>query len=254
MSQRDKQHPEFMVHPRTGELLSPIGTFGGRVVWPVLGAADEGDNSGGNNDAGDNDNNAGGDNQNANDGGNNDDGGNAGQQQNGDGERTYTQADFDTLMNRLKAADRRASTFETELKKLQDAGKSEAQRKEEEHANATKEADKLREDLRKARIGNAFFAVTGHNWHDPSDALEMLMSRYLDGVEIDDNGRVTGIDAAVKKMAKEKTYLIKTETSGSTATDQMNGKRKGQGNEADQKAKNEALMKRFPAMQRGARS
>lgn len=253
MSQRDDSRPQFMVHPRTGELLSPIGTFGGRVVWPVLGAADEGENAGGNNDAGANDGNNDGGAQNANDGGNND-GGSGGQNANGDGERTYTQADIDQITARMQAADRRASNFENELKKLQDASKTEQQRKDDEHAAAVKEAEKLRDDLRKARIGNAFFAVKGHNWHDPSDALDMLMSRYLDGVEIDDSGKVVGIDAAVKKMAKDKPYLIQTETNGSTATDQMNGKRKGQGNEADQKARDAELMRRFPSMQRGARS
>lgn len=34
--------PEKMIHPRTGELLEPVGIVAGRPVWPILGAA-EGD-------------------------------------------------------------------------------------------------------------------------------------------------------------------------------------------------------------------
>lgn len=245
------------LHPRTGEKLTPIGVFRGRVVWPIMGAADGDDNgnAGDNNATGQNDDQGGASGQQTGSEGQQNQGqtdGGSGDNQ-GSAERTYTQADWDQLMSRMQAADRRASNFETELKKVTDAGKSEQQRKEDEAAAAIKERDELKQEVRNARIGNAFLTVTGYNWHNPSDALDMLMARYLDGVEVDDDGKVTGIDAAVKKMAKDKSYLIKTETS-STAQDQMNGKRKGEGNDADQKTRDAELLKRFPSMQRGVRS
>lgn len=260
MSQRDQiNHPSaddaigVRYHPRTGEKLEPIGVFRGRVVWPQMGASDEGENgnAGADNNAGQNDDQGGDGGQQNNDGGSS--GSNDGSNQGQSGTETVSKADFDALFARMQAADRRASKAEQDLRAAQDAGKTEQQRKDDEREAAIKERDALRAEVRNARIANAFLTVTGFNWHDPSDALDMLMARYLDGVDIDDNGKVNGIDAAVKKMAKDKPYLIKAESS-STAADQMNGTRKGEGNRGDQKARDESLIKRFPAMQRGARS
>jgi hypothetical protein len=252
MAQRVSLFHPTIKDPRTGGALEAIGVVGGRVVWPVIGGADDDGstndgNAGDNNDAGQND--QGGEGQQNNEGQT----GDSTNDDEGQKSETVSKADFDALFSRMQAADRRASNAENELKKLQDVGKTEQQRKEDEAAAALKEAETLREQIKHARIGNAFLTVKGFNWHDPSDALDMLMARYLDGVEADDDGKVTGIEAAVKKMAKDKSYLIKTEA-GSTAGDQMNGKRKGEGNSADQKAKDAELVKRFPALQRGVRS
>jgi tRNA G26 N,N-dimethylase Trm1 len=81
-------------------------------------------------------------------------------------------------------------------------------------------------------------------WHDVTDAFTMLKNNYMDGVDVDSNGKVTGIDPAVKKLAKEKAYLVKVATDNSDSTGAAhNGQRKG-----DQKdTSKEQRMSRFPA-------
>lgn len=154
---------------------------------------------------------------------------------------------------RMKAADRRAAEAERKLREKDDAGKPEleiAQRRVTELEETTTQQDAT---LRELRIQNAFLMSNTVTWHDPSDALRELAN--MDGVDIDDDGKVTGVKDAIAKLAKRKPHWVKaakesddedkdssTEASGS----KMHGKRKG---EKDVPTR-EALVPNYPALAR----
>lgn len=241
-------HPN-LVDPRTGGALQAIGIIGGRVVWPVIGGS-EGSTEGGSegqSSEGQTDNEGEGTQTGNEDGTQSDDGqgGSTEGQQTG----TISQADFDSLHARMQAADRRASKAENERDELKRKDQSAEERLQSERDDALKEAETLRLEVKNSRIANAFFANSEVTWHNPQDALNMLRADYMDGVEVDDNGKVSGIKEAIKKLAKDKNYLIKKETTSSSADDQMNGKRKGES--GNQKAKDEELRRRMPHLSRG---
>lgn len=154
-----------------------------------------------------------------------------------------SQADYDALMKRMQAADRAKTAAE---KKVADADKSkldDVERYKQEASESTARADKAETELRDAKIFNAFLAVKDVAWHDVSDAYTMFKNTYMDGVDIQD-GKVTGIDPAIKKMAKEKAYLVKPVTDGDGSTGAAhNSQRKGDQNDTSKAAR----MSRFPA-------
>lgn len=158
-----------------------------------------------------------------------------------------SQADYDALMRRMQAADRRATNAE---KKLSDADKAkldDVERAKVEAQEAKDRADKAEAGLRDEKIFNAFLSVKDVSWHDVSDAFTMFKLNYMDGVDVSD-GKVTGIDPAIKKMAKEKAYLVKLATDGGGDTGAAhNGSRKGDQNDTSKQAR----MARFPAAYHG---
>jgi hypothetical protein len=184
----------------------------------------------------DDENTSGGDNNDA--GGDNSDGKTGG---------TVSQADYDALMRRMQAADRAKTAAE---KKLSDADKAkldDVERAKVEAQEAKDRADKAEAGLRDEKIFNAFLSVKDVSWHDVSDAFAMFKLNYMDGVGVND-GKVTGIDPAIKKMAKEKAYLVKPATDGGGDTGSAhNGNRKGEQNDTSRQAR----VARFPAAYRG---
>jgi hypothetical protein len=100
-------------------------------------------------------------------------------------------------------------------------------------------------------LQNAFLTDNKHTWVDASDALRLL---DMDGVEVKD-GNVTGLGAAIEKLAKAKPHLLqKTEKKddedgkdGSSAASGSanNGRRKG-----DESKDKRDYSGRFPALKR----
>lgn len=239
MSQWLPIHPTI-IDPSSGEPLRALTVIGNMPVWPSIGGQDD-DNQGGSEDGDDSQ------------GGDGDDKDN-GQQEEGkdddkDSSKTYTPEEYEALHRRMQAADRRASDLQSKVKEFEDKDKTELQKAEGERDSERDRANAAEEALRGERIANAFLASNTVTWHDPSDALAMLRSRYMDGVEIDDKGQVTGIKKAIEKMAKEKKYLVNSGSGASSTGDQMNGARKGEKPDT-QKAKDEDIRRRMPALGR----
>jgi hypothetical protein len=162
-----------------------------------------------------------------------------------------TRDEFEKVMERMKAADRRASTAEEELKKRQRAEQTELEQAQGDVKDITAERDSLLGKIKEIRLENAFLSSNKHAWHDPSDALRLI---DLSSVEIDENGKVKGLDTAIERLAKAKPHLIKTESSkddaegadgGTPASGPAsNGKRKGDpGQKPD-------YTSRFPALKK----
>lgn len=230
----DLVHPTLR-HPRTGEPLLALGEIGGKVIWPVLGAGPEEDG------------NAGGESEGTEK--------SEGTEGEGEGEKgeskataeTVSKEEYDRLHNRMTAADKRSSDLQKKIAEFENAGKTESERLQQERDDALRARDDAATATRDLRIQTAFLSIDGVEWHNKSDALKMLLADYMDKIDIDDNGKVTGVDAAVKAMAKEKSYLVKTEPV-SSAGDQMNGQRKGDQGGKDKKTREAELRKRLPAL------
>lgn len=157
-----------------------------------------------------------------------------------------TRADLEKALDRMKAADKRASTLENELKEIKRKEQSELENAKTDLQEVTKQRDALAKKVDEMALENAFLTDNKHTWHDPTDALR-LMDR--EGVEIKD-GSVNGLKQAIEKLAKAKPHLIKQvdgDENGSSAASGSanNGNRKGSG-----KTPKSDMSSRFPALRR----
>lgn len=163
---------------------------------------------------------------------------------------TVTRAEYDALMNRLRAADQNRTKAENDLKQLRDKDLPELQKAQRDLTEALDRAVKAETDLKSARLENAFLSHNKYNWHNPKTALK---NADLSKVEILDDGSVTGLDAALDALAKSDPYLIKTETKVEEPKGPSGSPGAGQGRQPDGKPNMDALASRFPALRtRGA--
>lgn len=163
-------------------------------------------------------------------------------------------SEAERLRARMKAADKRAAAAEKALREKNDEGKPELEIAQRRVTELEEKASTQDAQLRELRIQNAFLTNNTVTWHDPSDAIRELST--MDGVEIDDDGKVVGVKDAIKKLASKKPHWVKkdkgdddddgndssTEASGS----KVNGKRRGAGEAPNR----DALAQQFPALRR----
>lgn len=142
--------------------------------------------------------------------------------------KTYSVEEFEALKARMIAADKRADAEAAKVKKFENANKSDLERAQQEAADAKTRADQLAATVKNQALLNAFLGNTSITWQDPTDAFALLQQHYMDGVEVDEAGKVTGMDGAVKTLAKNKAYLIKPATSSEATGTAQNGQRKGE--------------------------
>lgn len=160
----------------------------------------------------------------------------------------------------LSEADKKREAAEKELQKIKDKDLSELERTKKEVTTLTESNTKLAAEITKLRVGNAFHNASGTakiQWHNPAVALKTLDANEI---EVDDDGNVTGMEAAVKKLAKEHKYLVSTgkddEDKDTNATKDSkrgpsgngvgSGQNGGKGNK--DKLSKEELNRRFPAL------
>lgn len=168
------------------------------------------------------------------------------------GAETVSKDDYDKLMNRLRAADQRASRAEAEKKQLADKDLPELDKLKREHSEALQQVEKLQADLRQQRLENAFLSSNSVEWENPKRALQLA---DMSAVDIDDDGNVTGLDAALKALAKSDPYLVKktkkSEEDGNSGakpfTASGGGANTKSGSEGSRQDQNKILA-RFPAM------
>jgi hypothetical protein len=114
--------------------------------------------------------------------------------------------DLEALKQKLSLSDRRAQQAEEKLRELERAQLSEADRIKADLEAAKAERAKLEADLRNEKINNAFLTDNTYDWHDPRAALRLA---DLSGVEIKDNGTVTGLKEAIKAVADANPWMLK---------------------------------------------
>jgi hypothetical protein len=245
-----------LYHPRTGDELLPLLTLrNGVSVYPILG-------SDGSSDSGD-----------AGDGGADDDpedeedeeedekgadSGDTGEKGDKEKPETVARAEYLKLKSRMKAADRRASDFENELRRIKDADKPELEKLKTELEEERKAREQATADLNTARLENAVLKDPQFSWNDPEDVVEMAKLALRKGdLEINEDGEVEEVAAWLKALAKRKPHFLKAATkrkknadegdddddSGSTGGAVGSGRKKGNG-----KLDAETIRRRLPAL------
>lgn len=136
--------------------------------------------------------------------------------------------DVDALLTEVKTLRREAASWRTKLRQAEEA---EEQRKRSEMT----ELEKLKADLEAERQARAkaeeqrrgqllrtqvITAAARIGFNDPDDALRMIDASAL---EVDDQGAVDGLDAALQALAKAKPYLIKSTTGTISPTNPAGG-------------------------------
>lgn len=125
---------------------------------------------------------------------------------------TIAKADHDAVVARMKAADQRAAKFEAELKAFRDKDLPEQEKLKKDHAELEAKYSALQETNKKLALESAFLKANSFKWKDAEAALKLA---DLSGVEISDDGTVTGLEAALKSLATKSKWLLEEEAGDS---------------------------------------
>ena len=202
------------------EPRSPLGlTRSGRPMWPIFGAQpdDDEDDDDDDGDADDDD-----------DDGDDDTGTDKSKKKSTDkDDEDEDDDDEDALAEanaraarykkRMQAADRKNSELAARITALEKGDKKEDGEPSEELVTAQKEVETLREANSTLRVENSFLLNNKFTWHDPKDVLALVLKD--EDVEVDEDGEVQGIAAALKRIAKNKPWLVKKAESSSRDDD-----------------------------------
>jgi hypothetical protein len=120
-------------------------------------------------------------------------------------EPTVSRTDYDAMMNRLRAADKRASENEAALKQLRDKDLPEAEKLKRDYEEAVKQAAAQEQVIRSMRIDNAFLTDNTYKWRDPGAAKKLL---DMSDVTVDSDGNVLGLKEALKKLATAYPWML----------------------------------------------
>lgn len=109
-----------------------------------------------------------------------------------------------------KAREQRDAAL-AELEQIKQKDMSELQKAQTSAEKATKERDELQSRVEGMQVELAFLKMPRdkHDWHDPGAALTLLMAEHREALTLEDDGTVTGLDDAVKALAKKHKYLLK---------------------------------------------
>lgn len=149
------------------------------------------------------------------------------------------------------------------------ADKPEIERLTVERDDAVKELEKLRKSHQEASVELAIIrasqsARSKYNWADIEDVLNDRKLRQA--IEIDDDGEISGVEEALKDLAKRKPHFLASSSDGEGSGDgkqSSNGKKQGGGNgngksgsnpggggNGDQAARRAELEKKYPVISR----
>jgi hypothetical protein len=207
----------YVLNPRTGERLRGLFIVNttGRATYvpPVMGGAPD-DGDGGNGDSGTGDGSGGAGSGDGTGEGSTGTEGETGTE--GDGDKPISREEFNKVLARMQAADKRASSAEDKLKQAERAKMDESERTKAELQDAKKENEALKDQLRQTKLENAWLAVDGVTWHDPDAAMSIADRKGVLAECMDADGKVDTkkLRSAVDKFAKEHQYLVKTDSTG----------------------------------------
>lgn len=160
---------------------------------------------------------------------------------NGDDDKV-SRRELEAVVERMKAADRRASDAERKAREYEDRDKSELEKAQRDLAETTAAREKLESELRNVRIQNAFLSNGKHKWRNPATALRLA---DLDSVKIGDDGKVIGLDAALDALAKSDPYLLQGEKDGEDTDGEPSG---GGKKRSTKQTDRETLRKKYPIL------
>lgn len=136
----------------------------------------------------------------------------------------------------------------SKLKEIEDKDKSEVERATAKLAELEEKLTANETALQQERIEKAFLASNKYAWHNSERALSLV---DLSEVTIDEDGKVTGLDKALEKLAKSDPYLIKSEGSDGDKGTGPTGTPAGSGDKKDKGAADrEKLVSKYPVLRR----
>jgi FtsZ-binding cell division protein ZapB len=215
------------LHPFTGEPIVPLGfTRSGKLIWPVLGAADTEDD-----DSDDSEDDAADDDQDDSDDSESDESDDEDESELDKKATALAQAKIDALddeknrhVRQRKKAEQRADELQAELDKVKNKDLPAVEKLTKERDELRVQRDDLEEKLKQARLENAFLSDNTYTWHNPSRALQVA---DLSDVDFDDDGKVHGLKAALDELARSDPYLINTDDSSDDKKKKAGGPKTG---------------------------
>lgn len=269
------QHPLFMIHPKTGEMLQPLmWSKAGRPAWPVMGGApeDEDDNPGDDeDDSEDDDDEDESDEDGDNDSDDDDDDSDEdkdkkkGKKKNPAARIKALEEEKDRHFKARKKAERELKAVNERLKALEDKDlkpEDKEKRDKEERERREKETSSREQRL---RLENAFLKANEIDWVKPEQALAILLADPDEyDVEFDEDGKIDrkSLRAELKRLAKANPHLVKKakatkaddddedgegDNSQRQTAPKMNGRNKGKTKKEPTRAE---LARKFPALNR----
>src|SRR5919197_1258233 len=166
------------------------------------------------------------------------------------------QKKFDDLRRHLSAADKNKSAAQKKLDELQRKDRTDLENAQADLQRVQEEGQEWKGKFLSLARTNAFLVASAQanvQWHDQVVAQA---AANLADLEVDDSGSVEGIDAVIKKLSKDKPFLVRTaEDSDDGDTEQrpksgsrVGAKKKNTGTKED--VSREELLRRFPALRR----
>lgn len=116
--------------------------------------------------------------------------------------------DVETYKQRAAAADRAKGEMERKYNALVDKEKSDLERANSKLEEANQNIERVTKQRNDAVMRAEILKFPGYSWHDPEAVLSLIDS---DSIQIDDDGKVTGVKDAIQKLAKDKPYLLKNQ-------------------------------------------
>lgn len=164
------------------------------------------------------------------------------------GSKTVTQEDLNKVLERMKAADRRAAAAEQKVKEFEDKDKSEVTKATERAAELEAQVTDLKEQVKSLNLQNAFLAENSIDWHNKDAALQRAdLSEVLDA---EGNVDKKALKKVLEDLAKAEPYLVKTESKEETPTE-PSGIPAGTGRKGKTTGlTEEELRKKYPALNR----
>lgn len=166
--------------------------------------------------------------------------GNQGGQQSGQssqgnqtGQQDQGQSEVETLRTKLSHADRRAQEAERKLQEAERAKMDEGERTKAELADAQQALEAQKKINSELSLKVAFLEDNSYSWKNPKAALKLA---DLDGVEVKEDGTVTGLKAALDKLAKSDPYLLNETKSSSEGEGDGQGQGQQSGGQSGQQS------------------
>lgn len=147
--------------------------------------------------------------------------------------------------NEAKRLQKELEDAQKRLKEIDDAGRSETDRLKAKVEELEKQKTELAEGNQKLAIKNAFLADKTHEWRNPASALKLL---DLSEISINDDGDVTGLKDAIKKLADSDSYLLAPKDEDTGQTKEPSGDKTPARKKTKQESSREQLVQRFPGL------
>jgi hypothetical protein len=157
-----------------------------------------------------------------------------------------SRAELDAVVERMKAADRRAEEAQKKVKEFEDKDKDEATKNAERIAALEAETQQKDQEISNLRIQNAFLSSNEVQWHDPDVAVGLA---DLSGVLKEDGTVDKGaLKSALKKLATDKPFLVKSEEKEKEQNPPPAGRQISPITKSKKELDKEALIRKYPSL------